>query len=273
MYRILLLIALLVLWTGCGGSEDASAGSGDETMAESDGCGEEEEEASPSSGGGTYTPDKGTATVRGTVRFEGTPPKRRPIDLGAEEFCVAEHQDKPLRSETVIVGKGGGLANVFVHVKSGLRGWKFAKATGDVVLDQYGCQYKPHMLGAQVGQTLKVRNSDPIMHNVHATDMKSGRDFFNWAQAKKGMESSKTLKRASFYRVKCDVHGWMGSYLMVVKHPFYAVTTEDGAFTFARLPPGTYTLEAWHEKLGTQTASVTVGDGETKEAKLSFKKS
>jgi plastocyanin len=270
VYRILLLIALLAFWTGCGGS-DAPTGNGGEAMAEDNGGGDEDEDVS--TGGGTYTPDKGTATVRGTVRFEGTPPKRRPLDLGAEEFCVAEHQDKPLRSETVIVGKDGGLANVFVHVKSGLKGWKFPEAKGNVVLDQYGCQYKPHMLGAQVGQTLVVRNSDPIMHNVHATDMKSGRDFFNWAQAKKGMEQTKTLKRASFYRVKCDVHGWMGSHVMVVKHPFHAVTGEDGAFTLAKLPPGTYTLEAWHEKLGTQTASVTVGDGETKEAKLSFKKS
>jgi plastocyanin len=267
--RILLLIALLVLWTGCGGSDDAPAGGGGEAMGENDGCGEEEEEASSCN----YTPDKGTAMVRGTVRFEGKPPERRPLDLGAEEFCVAEHTDKPLRSETVIVGKDGGLANVFVHVKSGLRGWKFPEATGDVVLDQYGCQYKPHMLGAQAGQTLRVKNSDRIMHNVHATDMKSGRTFFNWAQIKKGVESTKTLRRAAFYRVKCDVHRWMGSHVMVVKHPFYAVTGEDGVFTLAKLPPGAYMLEAWHEKLGTQTASVTVGDGETKEATLSFKKS
>lgn len=270
MYRILLLIALLVLWAGCGGS-DAPAGGGGDAM-ESDDYGEEEAGEEAASGGGDYTPDKGTATVQGTVLFEGTPPKRRPLDLGAEEYCVAEHQDKPMRSETVIVGQDGGLANVFVHVKSGLKGWKFPEGTGEVVLDQYGCQYKPHMLGAQVGQTLIVRNSDPIMHNVHATDMKSGRDFFNWAQAKKGMESTKTLKRASFYRVKCDVHGWMGSHLMVVKHPFFAVTKDDGKFMFAKLPPGSYTIEAWQEKLGTQTASVTVGDGETKEVKLSFKK-
>ena len=273
MYRLLLLIVLLALWTGCGGSNDSSAGGGGDAMADSDGCGEEEEDASAGAGGGTYSPAKGTATVRGTVRFEGNPPKRRPLDLGAEEFCVAEHTDKPLRSETTIVGKDGGLANVFVHVKSGLKGWKFAKATGDVVLDQFGCQYVPHMLGAQVGQTLKVRNSDPIMHNVHAMNMKSGKDLFNRAQTKKGAELTLTLKRAAFYRVKCDVHGWMGSHVMVVKHPFYAVTGEDGAFTLAKLPPGTYTLEGWHEKLGTQTTSVTVGDGETKEIKLSFKKS
>lgn len=270
MYRFLLLIALLVFWPGCGGSDDAPAGGGGETMEDTEGYGEEEDDTSE--GGGAYTPDKGTATVRGTVKFEGKPPKRRPLDLGAEEFCVAEHKDKPLRSETVVVGKDGGLANVFVHVKSGLRGWKFAAGKGEVVLDQYGCQYVPHMMGAQVGQTLKVRNSDPIMHNVHATDMKTGRDFFNWAQAKKGMESTKTLKKAAFYRVKCDVHGWMGSHLMVVKHPFFAVTKDDGAFTLAKLPPGTYAIEGWHEKYGTQTASVTVGDGETKEVNLSFKK-
>jgi plastocyanin len=272
VYRILLLIALLVHWAGCGGSDNAPAGGGGETMAESDGGGEGADEEEAAGGGGDYTPDLGTATIRGTVLFEGTLPKQRPLDLGADEYCVAQHKDKPLRSETIVVGKERGLANVFVHVQSGLKGWKFPEGTGEVVLDQYGCQYVPHMLAAQVGQTLKVRNSDPIMHNVHATDMKSGRDFFNWAQAKKGMEATKTLKRASFYRVKCDVHGWMGSHLMVCKHPFFAVTKLDGAFTLAKLPPGTYTIEAWHEKLGTQTASVTVGDGETKEIKLSLKK-
>jgi len=217
-----------------------------------------------------YTPDKGTATVKGTVKFEGEAPRRRPLDLGAEEFCVNSHSDKPLLTETVIVGAGGGLANVFVRITKGLEGWKFEKGTGKVVLNQVGCQYVPHLLGAQAGQTLTIRNSDPIMHNVHGINMATKRDVFNHAQAKQGLENDEELRKPMMIFVKCDVHGWMGSHLIVERSPFFAVTGEDGAFSLPKLPPGTYTIEAWHEKLGTKTQTVTVGDGETKDISFSF---
>jgi len=270
--RFLVTLALFGLVVGCGG-ESKPSGEGASSAATADdgcgcgcGCGCGEEDA----GGGTYTPDKGTAAVKGMVKFEGDPPRRRPLDLGAEEFCVNSHSKEPLLTETVVVGEGGGLANVYVHVTEGLGGWKFAKGEGKVVLNQQGCQYLPHLLGAQAGQTLTIRNSDPIMHNVHGINMATKRDVFNHAQAKQGLENDEELRKPMMIFVKCDVHGWMGAHLIVEKHPFFAVTGEDGAFSLAKLPPGTYTIEAWHEKLGTQKQTVTLGDGETKEISFRF---
>jgi plastocyanin len=221
-------------------------------------------------GGGEWSDDKGTATVKGVVKFGGKPPKRRGIDVGSEAYCVQAHKDEPLRTESVVVGADGGLANVYIHVTSGLEGWKFPEGTGEVELDQRGCQYVPHLLVAQVGETLKIKNNDPIMHNVHGVNAKTDKDEFNWAQTKAGLEDTKDLKKAGFIRINCDVHGWMHASLWIQKDPFFAVTGEDGAFALPKLPAGTYTIEAWHEELGTQTQSVTVGDGEAKEITFSF---
>jgi len=267
-------LAVGALIVGCGGSEKpapsggGAAATADEGCGCAEGCGCGEEAAG--GGGGDCAPDQGTAAVKGVVKFEGEAPPARQIDVGSEAFCVQYYKDSPLMVETVVVGADGAVANVFVQITAGLDDWKFPAGSGEVLLDQKGCRYVPHIVGAQVGQSLKVRNSDPIMHNVHGINMRTNKDEFNWAQAKAGLESTKELKRAGGILVKCDVHGWMGSYVWVVKHPFFAVTGEDGAFELPKLPPGTYTIEAWHEKLGTQTQKVTVGDGETKEITLTF---
>lgn len=255
------LAILLVLVIGCGGAEKPAVPAAARPVGTDN-----------AAGGATWSPEQGTATVKGTVKFEGEPPPRPAIDLGDQKFCVDRHKDDPLRGETVVVGQGGGLANVFIQVTSGLENWKFPEGTGEVVLDQTSCRYVPHLLAAQVGQTLKVKNSDPIMHNVHGVNRKTEKDEFNWAQPKAGLEDTKDLKKAGHVAIKCEVHAWMNAHLWIVKHPFFAVTGEDGAFTLPKLPPGTYTIEAWHEseKLGTQTQSVTVGDGETKEIVFMF---
>jgi plastocyanin len=258
--RFLLVPALAALVTGCGGAEEAT------TWEDEVGGAEEDVSAAARR---TYHPDLGTAGVGGVVRFEGEVPKRRVLDTGTEPHC-AKATAEPLLSETYVVGLDGGFANVFVHVTQGLGGWKFPPGTGEVFLDQVACRYVPHMLGAQVGQTLRVRNSDPIMHNVHGISLKTGEEFMNLAQAREGKESIKKLRRPGFVHIKCDVHGWMGTSLMIVKHPFHAVTGEDGAFALAKLPPGAYTIEAWHEKLGTQTRTVTLADGETRQIAFTF---
>ncbi|MHC4958219.1 MAG: carboxypeptidase regulatory-like domain-containing protein [Planctomycetota bacterium] len=265
--RFLFMLSVLALVVGCGG-DPASGDSDDGCGCEACGCGDEDD-----GGSKDYTAAAGTATIKGTVKFEGTPPKRRPIDMGSDKYCEKCYAaDGKALSEKVIVGKDGGLANVFIQIKYGLRGWKFPAPTGEVLLDQVKCRYQPHVLGVQAGQKIKIRNSDPTMHNVHGLPYKGSRDVFNIAQTQEGQEDIESIRKAGMYSIKCDVHGWMQSYIGVVKHPFFAVTAEDGAFTLENVPPGEYTIEAWHEKYGTKTAKVTVADGASADASFTFSK-
>ena len=141
-----------------------------------------------------------------------------------------------------------------------------------VVLDQKGCQYWPHVNAIQVGQTLEIKNSDPTLHNVHAL-AKVNKEF-NEGQPVQGMVSKKVFtKPEEVIKFKCDVHGWMNSWMAVLTHPFHGVSDASGAFTIANLPPGTYTLVAWHEKYGKQEQQVTVGPKESKSVTFTFKAS
>ena len=269
MFRFVLLLMLLSFAVACGGSDkpDSKTSGGGSSAVE-----EDDEEDTGISVRQTYSADKGTAAVSGTIKFEGKA-RRRPIDMGSEKYCVNCYSEDgtPPKSESVIVGDNGELANVFVTVTKGLKNWKFKKGSGEVLIDQIKCMYVPHVTAVQVGQTLKVKNSDGVMHNIHATD-KNGTDWFNQGQPNKGDVFTREVTDAGIYTMKCDVHGWMSSYICVVKNPFYDVTGTDGAFSLDKLPAGTYTIEAWHEKYGTQTQEVTVGDGETKSISFTFKK-
>jgi hypothetical protein len=137
------------------------------------------------------------------------------------------------------------------------------------VLDQRGCRYTPHVFGVQVGQPVEIVNSDPTLHNVHA--MPKTNDEFNFGQPVQGMRMRRTFSKPEvMVPVRCDVHGWMNAYAGVVTHPFHAVTTADGAFAIKGLPPGKYTLEAWHERLGTQTQTITIDGKKDATATFSF---
>jgi plastocyanin len=138
-----------------------------------------------------------------------------------------------------------------------------------VVLDQKGCRYVPHVLGVQVGQPVEVLNSDPTLHNVHAVPMSNSE--FNTGQPLQGMKRAHTFTaREVMVPFKCDVHPWMHAYIGVLDHPFFAVSGADGSFQLTGLPPGTYTIEAWHETLGARTQTVTIGAKETGNVAFSF---
>lgn len=208
------------------------------------------------------TAQRGTApvaapgTVVGKITYEGRAPRPRVVRMTSDPLCMPESKGGTL-SEVLVVGPGNGLQNAFVYVKDGLGTRTFPAPKTPVVLDQQGCRYSPHVIGIQVGQTLEVRNSDPTLHNVHAVP-KINREF-NFGQPTKGMKSNRTFDKVEvMVPFRCDVHGWMNAYAGVVAHPFYAVSKADGSFEIKGLPPGSYTIEVWHEQLGTQTSKVTV---------------
>jgi plastocyanin len=206
--------------------------------------------------------------VSGKITYEGAVPENRVVKTASDPACAREHPNG-LSLDTILVNNGA-LENVFVYVKDGLGDYTFDTPAQAVVLDQKGCRYTPHILGVRVGQAVEIVNSDPTMHNVHAL-AQANREF-NFPQAIQGMKQPKTFSAPEvMVHFKCDVHNWMSAYVGVVAHPYFAVSANGGTFELKNLPAGTYTIEAWHEKLGTQTQSVTIGEKETKAITFTFK--
>jgi hypothetical protein len=199
---------------------------------------------------------QGGATVTGKIKFTGAKPANPKLDMSEEAACAKKYTSAPT-AETV-VGNAGVLGNVFVYVKSGLPANAGGAApTTPVVIDQEGCRYHPHVLGIRVGQPLEIRNSDPLLHNIKAKPTKNRP--FNISQPTAGMKTLRTFSAPEvMVPLECNVHGWMNAYVGVLPHSFFAVSGTDGSYTIQGLPAGTYEIEAWHEKYGTQTASVTV---------------
>lgn len=209
-------------------------------------------------------------TISGKIKFTGTAPRNPVIDMSEEAACKAKYKTAPPTEENVVSGPANSLANVFVYVKAGVpAGQTFTAPTTAVVLDQDGCRYHPHVLGIMVGQPLEILNTDPVLHNIKAI-AKANRPF-NVSQPNAGMKTNRTFSAPEvMVNLECNVHGWMHAYLGVRPDPFYAVSGQDGSFTISGLPPGTYTIEAWHEKLGTQTATVTIAGTESKTQNFTF---
>ena len=218
---------------------------------------------------GALRVDEGKAgNVSGRVIFEGAPPVNAPVKIAADPTCMQANPDG-LTFETFAV-KAGGLDNVFVYVKDGLGNYYFDTPTEPVKIDQQGCRYVPHVLGARVGQPIEFANSDETMHNVHAV-ADVNREF-NFGQHIKGQKDTKVFTaREVMVPLKCDVHSWMQAYAGILDHPYFAVTSGGGKFQLKNLPAGTYTVEAWHEKLPAQTQTVTIGEKETKDVSFTFK--
>ena len=197
-------------------------------------------------------------SVSGTITFEGEPPKLRQLDMGADPACAKMHSE-PMMSRVLVLGDGQTMGNVFVQVKN-------PPATGHdapaepVVMDQKGCIYEPRIAGVLQGQEILFKNSDGILHNVHGQPEKN--QEFNIAMPPILKERKHSFNKPEpLFPVKCDVHPWMNAYIAVMTHPFFATTDADGQFTIDGLPPGEYEIQAWHERLGTKTQTVTVDDG------------
>ena len=209
------------------------------------------------------------ATITGKVSFEGEKPKPRQIRMDAEASCASLHKEQVF-AEEVVVNDNKTLQYVFVYVKEGLGDKTFAAPAEAVVLDQKGCLYTPHMIGVQTGQMVKIHNSDPTTHNIHPVPA-NNREW-NTSMSPGGSPLERTFAREEvMIPVKCNVHPWMKSYIGVLKHPFFAITGKDGSFEIKGLPPGEYTIEAWHEKLAPMTQKVTVAAKDSKAVDFTLK--
>lgn len=206
-------------------------------------------------------------SITGTVTYTGKVPNLRPLSMDADPVCAAKHSS-PVANEMLTLGPGNTMANIMVRVKSAVPG-DYKAPSQPAVIDQDGCQYKPHVLGLMVGQTLQLRNSDGLLHNVHA--LPKVNTPFNMAMPASRTEAETSFGKAEgMFLVKCDIHPWMSAYVGVFTNPFFDVTDESGKFSIEGLPPGTYEVEAWHEKLGVQTGSVTVAAGQTATVDFTF---
>ncbi len=205
--------------------------------------------------------------VTGSVRFEGTPPKMPRIMFAGDPSCMREHPS-PVYSEEVVVNGNGTLKNVLVYIKDGPAEYTSSPPGMPVTLDQNGCMYRPHVLGLQTGQPLEVLNSDGTLHNVHI--MAKLNPAMNRGEPRRGAKFEVKFDKPEIIKVKCDVHPWMSAYVGVFATPYFAVTGDDGSFTLRNLPPGQYTLEAWHERYGTRTARVSIGPKGVSKAEFVF---
>jgi plastocyanin len=209
------------------------------------------------------------ASLQGTVRYQGKAHARKRISMDAEADCARLHPE-PVYEERVRTGKQRGLANVFVYVQRGLEGKSFAPTQEAVILEQKGCQFLPRVTGLRTGQTLRVKNSDPVSHNIHPMP-KNNRDW-NQQQAPGAPDLQRRFGHPEvMIPVKCNIHAWMKSYIGVLEHPYYAVTNDGGEFVIHGLPPGGYTLAAWHEELGEITQAVTAAASRTVTVDFVFK--
>ncbi|MET0625959.1 MAG: carboxypeptidase regulatory-like domain-containing protein [Pyrinomonadaceae bacterium] len=220
-----------------------------------------------------YKPTGQEGSVAGTISFSGAAPAKKGISMDADPVCASSNPDP--HAEDIVVN-GDKLANVLVYIKEGttggknISGFQFAPAAQAATLDQKGCHYVPHVLAVQTNQTVNVTNSDPTAHNVNV-DAKQN-EKFNQGQSPGAAPITKQFKRAeTVIPVKCNQHPWMRAYVGVLQHPFFAVSDDSGKFEIKGVPPGTYTLVAWHEKYQQGiTQSVTVGAGAPATADFSF---
>jgi plastocyanin len=224
--------------------------------------------SSKEAGAGAMPTNTTGSRVRGKVSFQGAPPAPKPLNMAADPSCAKLHAS-PAMAQEVVVDNQGDMQNVIVFVSDGLGNRAFDPPAQPAVIEQKGCLYLPHVLAVRANQVLQLVNDDSTTHNIHPQP--SNNREWNKAEPPGSKLEESFAREEIAIPVKCNVHPWMKGYIAVFKHPYFAVTAKDGSFDLSNLPPGTYTLKAWHEKLGTLAQSVTVGANETKEVNFTFK--
>ncbi len=216
------------------------------------------------------TIDPATAgAITGTVTLDGPPPAAKPIDMSASPACVAANPS-PVVPPIVVTGDQGALANVVVYVKSGLGNYRYDPPSQTAVLQQKNCMYDPHVVALMTNQPFEIQNNDPTMHNVHP--MPKHNRQWSTSQPAGSAALKSTFTNAEFaVPVLCNVHPWMRALVFVFDHPYYAVTSKTGAFELKNLPPGAYTIEAWHETYAPQDQTITIAPHESKSIHFVFK--
>lgn len=246
-----LMLALLAFSYACGGKKD-------ETASDNTGGG-----GDSSSTAQAWSPKGDEGSITGKISLTGTAPAPSKIDTAQDANCSAKNPN--LMTETV-VAKDGKLQNVIVYIKDGtladgkkIGDYSFKAPDTEVTLDQNGCHYVPHVLAMQPNQKLKVINSDQTNHNIHALPKSGGgNEEWNQSQGPGAPPIMETFKRPEIVPIKCNQHPWMKAYVGVFKHPFYAVSKEDGTFEIKGVPPGKYTVVAWQEKGPTESKPIEV---------------
>ncbi len=222
---------------------------------------------------GEHVKAAGEGSITGTVKLNGTAPHMKGIDMSKDPYCVSQHKDKPATLENVVVGSGGGIENVVLYLSEGLSGpAASAVPSQEPTFDQKGCMYTPHVIAVDADQKFKVTTSDQTTHNIHPLPA-TGTGNIGWNKSQPPgappIETSWKNQEIAI-PVKCNIHPWMHGWHVVVKGP-YAITDESGNFTIKNVPAGSYTVTAWQEEYGTQTAKVTVAGGAAAKADFTFK--
>ena len=250
--RIMVLVfSLTVLVAGCGGgSDDGFVPGGGSAPA-----------------GPAYDPSTATATISGSMMFEGDVPNMPRIQMAADPYCLEVAEGAS--AQEVLVTDDSKLQNVMLFIRSGHdEGLSYAPPSEPALIDQNGCGYRPHVFTLMVGQDLTIRNSDDTLHNIHTYPMVNQQ--INVSQAVLNMENTESFDLAEGpFAIRCDVHRWMNSFTAVFNHPYHTTSGDTGDYGIS-VPAGTYEVVAWHEKYGESVETVTVADGETIELNFSF---
>jgi plastocyanin len=270
-----LLAGTALFWSGCGPSstsDRAAPGAparaqGKATLSSAAPHGDERIVPKRPERSGKVVAPPGTAALTGFVLYQGPRPKPKDINFGPEKVCASLHPDKPPIYETLVLNPNNTLKWAVVGIRGSVPG-SFSPSEKPVVIDQVGCIFQPHVIGAMVGQGIEFHNSDPVTHNIRASATRN--IAFNNNFAPKSISKTKFDSPEVGIPLKCDIHFWMSSYIHVFPHPYFAVTGDDGSFTISGISPGNYTLLAWHETLKTQTQLVTLSAGEVKEIDFTF---